>query len=427
MGLKVSIQRLDDGDTVVSLETSPLPMMASTAGTRVELRPLKGTTAKARGAELVKVLRRSRAVKSVLDAMVTLDPVSPIYLRFAGDAEAVVDRLPWEQLYATPPGFFALDARWPIARIPARTQDPRSREYRAPFAVVAILSAAERDGLPQFEAIADAVEAARGDGLPVTLHVLTGQREVHEAAKTRGVDYVTVDWIGTTPAKLSAQIKAARPAILHILCHGASSSAEPGLSIATRKSITGGPDAQHIYLGVAAAVRALQSTEPWLVVLAACESANSRDTQSLTRALVESGAPAVIGMRRIVDLSAIDAFCGDVYPELLRIVREAVSPDKPATYLEWAPALTVARQNAAQRAAAADESWADAVIYLQDEHLEFVMASADAEQIAELEGELAQYRVFLGRSDLKSFPEGLVEEARQKMADIRAKLKALGR
>jgi CHAT domain len=64
-------------------------------------------------------------------------------------------------------------------------------------------------------------------------------------------------------------------------------------------------------------------------VLSACDTAEAADGPALAHALVAGGIPAVVGMRRLVDLTDANRFCAALYPEVLAAIRTAVAADGP--------------------------------------------------------------------------------------------------
>jgi hypothetical protein len=109
-----------------------------------------------RGEALLAVLSSDAAVQQGLNALL-LNPQgsepAPLYFRMRASA---ADTMAWEQLHADAKGFLALDHRWPIGRIARQRQPLGARMFNPPLRVVAVLSAAGRDGSNQLDALADA-------------------------------------------------------------------------------------------------------------------------------------------------------------------------------------------------------------------------------------------------------------------------------
>lgn len=414
MGMIVAFTPVDKASAMVSLFKSSVEIEDMDVPRRVLIKPLRGADAKARGEELARLLGRHRPTKEAIDQALGVDAgtePSTIYFRLAAPA---ADALPWEQLYMKPRGFIALDARWPIARVARRVHEVSQRTFEAPFRIVAVLSAADRDGVPQLDALATAIAPARAQGLQVRVHVITGDPAVADRVKEIADPEFTVETIATDPASVVRQIAAAHPHLLHVLCHGGyAAPGVMGLSFATRRDFLSRATTGRVAVSIDMMAAALKSEDPWLVVLAACETANAGASTSPAHELVNSGVPAVIGMRRVVDLSATDAFCARVYPELLTMVAAAVdaADGSPHHRIEWAPALTAPRLAAAGGAPESEDGWSDPVLYVQQEHLlVYTPPAADpkARERAALRDRLAEYELFAKTLDPRSTPKEVI-------------------
>jgi hypothetical protein len=203
-------------------------------------KPLPGLDAKARGQELATILRRHPPVKQAIGMALAELPTAapaPIYFRVASSS---ADELPWEELFVTPVGFVALDRRWPIGRIARRVHDVTPRVFEGSFRIVAVLSAAGAigNGISQLETLVREVKAAPAS-VNAELHVITGDQAVIDAVAAGADPAITAEWIGRTPTVVERQIGDSRPAILHILCHGANVAGVAGLSLATQQDFEG--------------------------------------------------------------------------------------------------------------------------------------------------------------------------------------------
>lgn len=427
MGMIVAFNPVDKASAMVSLFKSSVEIEDMDVPRRVVIKPLQGADAKARGEELARLLGRHRPTKQAIDQALGVDAdtePSTIYFRLASPA---ADALPWEQLYVEPRGFIALDARWPIARVARRVHEVGQRTFEPPFRIVAVLSAADRDGVPQLDALATAIVAARVQGLQVGVHVITGDPAVAARVKELADPGITVETIATDPVAVVRQIAAARPHLLHVLCHGGyAAPGVMGLSFATRRDFLSGAKTGRVAVSVDMVAAALKSEDPWLVVLAACETANAAAAPSIAHELVNSGVPAVIGMRRVVDLSATDAFCARVYPELLAMVAAAAAADGSSHHrIEWAPALTAPRLAAAGGAPAREDGWSDPVLYVLQEHLlVYTPAAADshARERAALRDRLAEYELFAKTLDPRSTPKEIIVTVTKEITRLRKAL-----
>ena len=176
---------------------------------------------------------------------------------------------------------------------------------------------------------------------------------------------------------------------------------------------------------------ALQPSKPWLVVLSACATAAvSGDGPALANELASSGIPAVVGMRRIVDLTAMDRFCGEFYPQVLALVDGQLAPGQGVS-VDWAAALTDPRTVLRGDPEGVDDAWTDPVLYAQNQPLQVVMTQAapsvpappppEVLALAERQGELARWRSFLATLDA-STPQDLVDDVREMIAKLEAGL-----
>lgn len=391
--------------------------------------PLPGLDAKARGQELASILRRHPPVKQAIGIALTelpTAPPTPIYFRVASSS---ADELPWEELFVTPVGFVALDRRWPIGRIARRVHDVPPRVFEGSFRIVAVLSAAGAigNGISQLETLSREVMAARPQ-LATELHVITGDQAIIDAVAGLAAPAITAEWIARTPTEVEHQIGESRPAILHMLCHGANVAGIAGLSLATQQDFEGELKGS-VFLSIESLAGALVSST-WLVVLAACNTAAGHGAAGgagetpralpAAHSLVDTGLPAVIGMREIVDLSAMNRFCRAIYPELLGIVTGAIDGDGSfERVVEWAPALTAPRRASAGDDPAREPAWTHPVLYVQQEELRVdIVTPAVAPELKDLRGQLDTWRSLLAGLNPQMTPPGFVEHVHQEITRL---------
>ena len=140
-----------------------------------------GGTVTSRGKALLERLRRHPVVSQGLAAALAQPPAAgpgPLYLHMVSNE---ADQLPWEQLLADPQGFIALDARWPIARIAAFRSPVDRRTFTPPLRIVAVLSAAQRTGVPQLQALLAATALPDAREIGTRLHVISAEQDVLDA------------------------------------------------------------------------------------------------------------------------------------------------------------------------------------------------------------------------------------------------------
>ncbi len=392
-----------------------------------------------RGAGLVKLLLDHAPVRNVLDHALAAPPGSapwPLYFHVRASS---ADLVAWELIYSPQHGFCALDRRWPVARIASTRRPLEPRVLSAPLRIVAVLSAAARDGLPQLRALADALATADAAAVDVRLHVISGDQDVCDEAERRGI---SAELIKDTAPGLTRQITAARPHLLHVLCHGGGTAAGVRtLAFAHSADFDayqpGDPDAAgSVRLAAAELVAALKPCNPWLVVLSACETAQAAgqgDGPALAHEMVCGGIPAVIGMRRLVDLTETNRFCAAFYPEALDVIRQALTaaaaPDRARVCdIDWAQALTAPRVVMSGVDPTAYDSWTDPVLYVQDDPLQVFVPSAQlsSTDFASLRGKLDQFRGALAALDPQTTHPDLIEDVRTRITELEQALALAG-
>lgn len=412
------------GDRVqVTLDRAPLNYTYDAV--EVDLATLLGDTVMERGEALVALLRQKDPVRQGIDSFLNLPPnadPAPLYFHVRSET---ADAVAWEQMFAQPLGFWALDQRCPIGRIAERVASVRGRGFAPPLRVVAVLSAAGRDPRPQLEAIRTGIANAN---IPVRLHVITGDDDLLDTVNRPGE---TAELTTGTSPELCRQIAAARPHLLHLLCHGMTVAGERTLAFASVGDVDAELDeAGSISVPIKDLARELETCDPWLVVLAACQSADaSAGERAFAHDLVSQGVTAAIGMRRLVDLNDTNRFCSGLYPEVFAAVEAAVAPVVPGEQtIEWACVLTSPRKVMGGKDPSQVDSWLDPVLYVQSEDLRIYTQSAamSAEDYSELQGTLDQLRGFLATADPQSTPPTLVAEVRDKIADAETILRQAG-
>ncbi|MEU0937501.1 CHAT domain-containing protein [Embleya sp. NPDC005971] len=376
----------------------------------------------ARGEALLERLCRHPVVSRGLDHVLAQSPAGgpkPLYLHLISNQ---ADQLPWEQLRSASQGFIALDARWPIARIAAVRSPVDRRTFGPPLTIVAVLSAALRSGLPQLRALLAAIALPDARALGTHLHVISAEQAVLDAVAADPAADVTAEPMPATAPELARRITAARPQIVHLLCHGGAAGGVRTLAFAHTADFDAGEPVGSVQLKLPDLVVALLPCAPWLVVLGACQTAQTSDTLSLAHELVSQGLPAVAGMRRLIDLNDTDRFCAALYPEVLTAVRIAVK-DAGEHELDWASAFTAPRQAMAQADPTSTDAWSDPVLYVQDDPLRILSSSAlGVSDTANLQGQLDTFERFRATLDPSTADPTLVQRVDALIAELRARL-----
>jgi hypothetical protein len=420
-------------DTIFKLEDAPGDIPGLGRHEFADVSPLTAAGLVARGEALLKRLTAHPSVQAGLGAALTVPPggePAPLYFHMLA---ASADALPWEQIYDSMHGFCALDERWPIGRIARRRRTVTVRTFEPPLRIVAVLSAAGRSGLPQLETLLKAVASADATAIGTHLHVISGDEAVVEAAV--GHQNVTGELIAGSASGLAQQLKEATPDIVHLLCHGGAAAGLRRLAFATladADAVEGGANAEKavgsLRLSVPDLVSALGSSDPWLLVLSACDSAEAADGPALAHDLAASGIPAVIGMRRLVDLTDTNLFCAALYPQVLRTINTAVAANGPAALriIDWATSLTAPRKSMGGPDPSAADAWTDPVLYVQEEPFKVaftpVLPVQDPAEYARLQGQLDIWRGYLARLDPETAAPAVLNEVLGIIAGLEAKL-----
>lgn len=417
------------GDNIVlSLERAQ--GIYDNGGLEIQIAPLSNGDAMARGLELMELLNRHPPVEQAIAAALSAQSAIPPQALYFHVGATTADELPWELLHAGGNrGFCALDDRWPVGRIAASQMDVSPRAFLGSLRTVAVLSAAGQSGLSQLESLIRAVRTPEGMLLGASLHVISGEEDVLDRARAAGPD-VTVDELADNAAAAARQIAAARPSVLHLLCHGGMSAGVRTLALATAADFAGQEATGLVRLKLADLVAALAKCNPWLVVLAACETAESGDGRSIAHDLANSGIPAVIGMRRLVDIGDTDRFCAEFYLQVMRTVSEALDPTRPDLIreLDWAGTLTAPRKAVGGPFPEETDTWSDPVLYVQGETLRIYRESPVAQlslpDFARLQGQLDTWSAFRAGLDPIEATAAAIAEADARIAALRQQLAA---
>ncbi|MFC9585803.1 CHAT domain-containing protein [Streptomyces yangpuensis] len=332
------------------------------------------------GEALRELLAKHRPVARGLDNAFAqqIGTASPLYFRMVSTP---ADAVPWEHLH-NGERFCALDGRWPIGRIAQIEQDVEPRGFMSPLRIVAVLSAAERDGMTQLAGLLRAATTRDARELGVHLHIISAQETLLAAARAAEWQearlradgqtdrpVITVQALPGNEQDLTSCITTARPHILHLLGHGGIRANEPVFSFVTSADYgaqkAGEPAGTgSLVLPVQSLVSILKPCAPWLVVLGGCQTAAAVQTRALAHELVSLGIPAAVGMRRKVVLSVADRFCRALYPAVVSIVLAAVH-DGEMPVIDWAAALTPPRKVLAGSDPERADAWTDPVLYVQ--------------------------------------------------------------
>jgi hypothetical protein len=423
--------------TIFKLEDAPYDIPGLGDHEFADVSPLTAGGIIQRGQALLERLTAHPPVLNGLQAALTVPPggePAPLYFHMVA---ASADELPWEQIYDKHHGFCALDERWPIGRIARRRRPLTVRTFEPPLRIVAVLSAAGRSGLPQLQTLLATVASPEAAALGTHLHVISGDEDVLNAAA--GHPNVSCETIAGHAPGLCHQIEEAEPDILHLLCHGGAAAGLRRLAFATVAdfdAVAGGAGAEaatgSLRLSVDALTVALVSIDPWLVVLGACDTAEAANGPALAHDLANGGVPAVIGMRRLVDLNDTNQFCAALYPQVLAAIKNAVAANGPAEprTIDWAMSLTAPRVRMGGPDPSLVDAWTDPVLYVQEEPFKVAFTPAsptpNPADYAHQQGRLDVWKGYLARLDPATINPDLLEEVLRTIAAIEASLAQAG-
>lgn len=415
--------------TIFCLSESPDEVPGLRNHAAADVTPLASGDAESRGKALLDRLETHAPVLAGLESVLRRAPASePVSLYFEVGSESA-DRLPWEELYAPAAGFVALDRRWPVARIASQARPPRERAFLEPLSIVAVLSAAGRSGLPQLRALLDSTAGDDARAVGTRLLVISGEQAVLDEVAGSGRPDVTAQPLAPTAGEVQEQILEAKPAILHMLCHGGPTYAGVRtLSLATLPSFEDPDLTAGVSLTVSGLAATLLACETWLAVLGACQTAEASDGPALAHALANAGVPGVIGMRRLVDLADTNRFCTALYPTVLAQVRAATDrsgPEGPRP-IDWAPALTAPRLAISGALPPTGDGWSDPVLYVQGDPLKVYRGTPalSPSDFSRLRGRLDVWEAYRARIDPATTPPLLIEDVDARIAELRAELPA---
>ena len=303
------------------------------------------------GEQLAQQLRQNQGIETALSNALLLTPPSPsLSIGFrVGDATA--HALSWEALVANN-DFMALDARWPITRIPrgGNTPDGAQRAFESPLRFVTVISAVGRPGIEEWNGLYAAVTQARAAGLPIHVTLLAGEeKEVIDVARAVGDNELVVEPVPETARELTEMLQSLEPHILHVFCHGAIANGIHRLEFGTIRDFDDLNDGtSSVLVRVDELGLAMGNAHAWAVVLNTCRGAEA-DESPLTHAeeIVSSGVPVAVGMRRLVDAADANVFSAAFYRDLFCLIRKAVGTATASgtpSALQWADTLVGARQ-----------------------------------------------------------------------------------
>jgi hypothetical protein len=314
-------------------QTDDLPSTATaTGGDRLEDAPVR-----AAGDRLFISLSAHPAVDHAITLALAPDAgIHPIYLKTVD----VMDDLPWEALHHPRAKFFALDDRWPIARLPMTSPAGQSkRRLDPPLRILAVLAALGEPAKPEWDALYTAIHSAP---VGVELHVLVCEDGLRQHIAGLGDPRIKVDYLRSKDQLVQAAQRL-KVHLLHLFCHGSATlyDTSPYLQLATRRAWKLGQDK-----AVTLEANDLQplASLVWLAMLNCCEGAKpSAKARSMAATMVWDGFPAVVAMREPVAVPDANRFCGAFYTAALAYLADRLSGGGEVE-LEWARVMSKPRR-----------------------------------------------------------------------------------
>ena len=273
----------------------------------------------------------------------------PVFVELdTGDGEPY----PWETLCSPDGDFLGLDERWAIGRlVECRSQLPATWVFEPPVRIAAILSCLDVKGESEWNSLRAACEAAQ---VPVELLALVGEDELHSTIGAAGLDWVTVEFLPSTVEGIASRLQQFHAHVLHMFCHGLSTSQSPHLQVATRERWLS-PEGKTLLIE-AKEINTFNppvDNLPWLVVLNSCETAaaSGQETpRSLALDLIATyGVPAVVGMREPVSERDAPLFSRAFYDQLMSEFSRLLQPGQGEEPIEWARLMVGVREQIAEQ------------------------------------------------------------------------------
>jgi hypothetical protein len=245
-----------------------------------------------------------------------------------------------------------------------------------------VLSAVGRTAVEEWQGLYAAVTGARAAGLPINVTLFAGEKEnLIDVVTQLGDEDIDVRPVPNTGAALRTALRSLEPHLLHLYCHGTIASGVRFLEIGTIGDFIRDNGVSTVHVRVEELGLDMAAAATWAVVLNTCRGAEATD-EALTHAeaVVSSGVPVAVGMRRLVDADDATAFSGAFYPAVFAAIKRAF--DGAAKTIEWADTLVQARQVLRDRHGsdpALDEKWTLPVLYTRIGPFELVPAVAAGE------------------------------------------------
>jgi hypothetical protein len=317
---------------------------------------------RSRGEQVRQALRAHPGLIPLLDhlAHAQRGQSQPLFIKIP---ENTAEGVPWETLCDANGAFLALDTRWPIGRI-SEPEDVSPRPIptlNVPIKLLAVISAygIQRQE-NEWDALEQALNSARTNGLPVETLVLTGDPDTVAAVQAsinNGMTGLRVSGVADA-ATLVQDIVSFQPRLLHFFCHGHADPISAGqcLEVATASDFLGHTGKGSVRVQVSQIEDMLRVLDdPWLLTLNACSGAAASGTLgSIAHQAVKAGFPTAVAMVEPIDAADAHVFTRVFYGAALTDLKTLHSqlqsqPIGNSVPFEFVRALHAAREAICQR------------------------------------------------------------------------------
>jgi len=365
------------------------------------------------GTRIFEELCKNREVKKAIERALDGD-AQPIYINATSIPAQGVR---WESLWrGGQTGFVSLSPRSSVARIAGTDTARNPATFSQPLRILAVISARERPGQPEWNELLNAVQGAQQAGLSVQVHVVTGDAALYTALSTApAVNWLTFAPVPDTIDGLTLEIEKFKPHILHFFCHGQVDAGNAYLEI------EGNVQELQLSIGKLTQVSGLENV--WLVVLNSClGGASLQGYPSMAYRIVSEGkVPFAIGATENVDVRDANRFTRAFYQRLLFSFGESVkaAAANDVLTLEWRQALNAARDaiNAANaNTPETSTEWILPILYEHRTRLQLIMPQRQALGAAPPAGpDPAALRLRMARELLAALPPDTNEATKNQL------------
>lgn len=380
----------------------PLDLDAISAASKLSVR--------AGGTKIYEELCKNREVKKAIDRALDGE-AQPIYI----NASSIpAQGIRWESLWAGDPArFVSLSQTSSVARIAGTDTARNPARFKPPIRILAVISAQGRPAEPEWDELRQAIEYAQPTGLPIQVHVVTGDAALYAALRDApAVNWLTYAAVPDTVDALSLEIEKFKPHILHFFCHGQVDAGNAYLEIQG--------NVEELQLSIRELTQVTGLEDVWLVVLNSClGGASLEGYPSMAYRIVSDGkVPFAIGATENVDVRDANRFTRAFYKRLLfsfgKSVGAAAAND--VLTLEWRQALYAARDainKANQDTPETCTEWILPVLFEHRTRLQLIMPQPQA--AGAIPPELAALRLKMARELLAALPPDTSEATKNRL------------